>query len=191
MQEELIVHGLKAKDEYYLEMLMRLYGKLVQYVIKKLLGPNDLEAMEELASDTFFTIWKKAELIDLKKGSLKNLLCLIARNLTLNYIKKKKKQSEYLITKELVEIEEADVSLTSAPLSSPDSILLANEGISEILSVIQRLKEPDNQIFMLRYFYELEIDEIATFLHMKREQVDNHLSRGRKQLRNHLSHLIK
>lgn len=183
MQEELIVHGLKIKDEYYLEMSMKLYGKLVQFVIKKMLGPNDLEAVEELASDTFLTIWQKAELIDLEKGSLKNLLCLIARNLTINYLKQNRKNKEHLVSFEDHNREEVAAYYAVASLPAPDATLLSAESVSEILKIINRLKEPDNQIFMLRYLYELEIEEIAKLLHMKRKQVDNHLSRGRKRLR--------
>lgn len=145
MQEELIVHGLKSRDEYYLEMLMKLYGKLVSYVIKKLLGPDDPAAVEE-----------------------------IARNLTFNYIKKNKKYKE------------ADATFAPAPYASLDSAVLSGEAVSEILTIIRSLKEPYCKIFLLRYFYELEIDEIAHILSMNRSQIDNYLSRGRKLLKHDL-----
>ena len=80
VQEERIVSGLKRHDEKCLEDVMRLYGKLVYFVISKIIGKDDGTVSEELASDTFMSIWNKAEYINLSKGTLKNLTCTIARN---------------------------------------------------------------------------------------------------------------
>ena len=174
MHEELIVAGLKRHDEMCLQHTMQLYGKLVYYIIGKIVGNNE-SSVEELASDTFMDIWKKAVHIDLSKGTLKNLICLIARHNALNYLKSINKYKNILLLDEIAEEEAVDMT--------PESMLIEKEDFNALKSAIESMKEPDSSIFMLRYLYHFTISDIAEHMNMNRAQVDNHLSKGRKKLK--------
>ncbi len=174
MQEELIVAGLKGHDEKCLQHVMQLYGKLVYYIIGKIVG-NNQSSVEELASDTFMDIWEKAGCIDLSKGTLKNLICLIARHNALNYLKSIRKYKNILLLDEFADEEAVDVT--------PESMLIQKEDLNALKSTIESMKEPDSSIFTLRYLYHFSISDIAERMNMNRAQVDNHLSKGRKKLK--------
>lgn len=171
MNEERLLKGIQKKKESYLEEAIDTYGRLVYTVITKFL-PEEEEAAKELVSDVFVELWNNAERIDLERGSLKNMLCLIARSRALNYKKKHSKvevisfAEEYMGHRQGLEHE-----------------VIEKENVKELLEKVRQLKEPASTILIMRYFQNLSVEEIAQKLAMKRSQVDNHLSRGRKRLR--------
>lgn len=171
MKDEKIVEGLRNKDEACLKEMMNIYARLVYSVVHKLIADADPQVVEELVSDTFFDLWCKAEKIDLERGSLKNLICLIARSKALNHRKKFiKGQCSLLLEDEAKDGMDLETQM------------LEEESLQELLEVIRELKEPVSTIFMMRYLYYFSIPDIADKLDMKRSQIDNHLSRGRKRL---------
>lgn len=171
MKDESIVEGIRNKDETYLKEMIAIYGKLAYSTIHKMIADIDPQVVEELTSDTFFDLWCKAEKIDLKRGSLKNLICLVARSKALNHRKMLNKGQCFLLSED--ETEEG---------MDPESQMLEEENLQELLGVIREQKEPASTILIMRYLYYYNITEIADKLGMKRSQIDNYLSRGRKRL---------
>lgn len=171
MKEENIVEGLIKKDEACLKVMIALYGKLAYSVIYRFVSAVDPQVVEELTSDTFYDLWSKAEKIDLRRGSLKNLICLVARSKALNYLKSVNRKKPWL---------PLDDETADSP--GPEMKLMEEESLQELLYLIREQKEPISSIFLLRYFYHASIPDIAAKLSMKRSQVDNYLSRGRKRL---------
>lgn len=171
MEDEIIIEGIRNKKEACLKEMITQYGKLAYSIIYKIVGDIDSHAVEELVSDTFFQLWSKAEKIDLRRGSLKNLICLIARSKALNHRRVLNKGQYCLLSED--ESEEGD---------DPESQILEDENLQELLDVIREQKKPISTIFIMRYLYCYSIMEIADKLKMKRTQIDNYLSRGRKRL---------
>lgn len=171
MKDEKIVEGIRNKDETCLKEMIVIYSKLVYSIVHKIIGDIDQQVVEELTNDTFFDLWCKAEKIDLKRGSLKNFICLVARSKALNYRRTLNKGKCLLLSEN-----EAEEGI------DPESKLLEEENIHELLELIRQLKGPVSRIFIMRYLYYYSINEIADKLQMKRSQVDNYLSRGRKRL---------
>lgn len=179
MSDEKLVDGLKNKNEAILKELIGIYGKLVYSIISRIISSLDSQAIEELTSDTFLELWQNAKKIDLSRGSLKNLICLIARSKALNYWKKINKRKHEALADELVNDEE-----------NPEIIMLEEENLQELIYIIKDQKEPTATIFIMRYLYFYSIAEIADKLSMKRSQVDNYLSRGRKSILNKLEGVL-
>lgn len=171
MKEERILHGIQRKKEKYLEEAMNEYGRLLYSLVKQFIH-NDDRAVEEVVSDVFLELWTNAARIDLARGSLKNMLCLIARFRALDYLKKTKHERNET---ELIE----DANLHGGAV---DDTLVEAENYKELCNAIKCLKEPYDRIFQMRYFQNQTIESIAFQLNMKRTQVDNYLSRGRKKL---------
>ena len=101
------------------------------------------------------------------------MLCLIARSRALDYLKKNQKLARNVEYNEGLTMQESGV----------EEVLIEEEKYSELCEIIKSLKEPTVTIFIMRYFQNESIENIAFKLGMKREQVDNHLSRGRKKLK--------
>lgn len=171
VRDENIVEGLRNKDEACLKEIISTYSKLAYSIIYRIIGDIDPQVVEELTSDTFFDLWRKAEKIDLNRGSLKNLVCLVARSKALNR-RKLLWKGQCTLLSENEEEKGAD----------PEAQMLEEENVQELLGTIRGLKEPASRIFIMRYLYLYSITEIADKLGMKRSQVDNYLSRGRKRL---------
>ena len=172
VKEKEILEGIQHKKEKYLEEAIKEYGRLIYSLVKQFVH-NDNEAVEEVVSDVFIELWTNASRIDLSRGSLKNMLCLIGRSRALDYLKKTRHERD-----------EVEYTENLAPQAlSVDETLVEEENYNELCEIIKRLKEPYSVIFQMRYFQNESIEKIAFELNMKREQVDNHLSRGRKKLK--------
>ena len=172
VNEKEILEGIQHKKEKYLEEAIKEYGRLIYSLVKQFVH-NDNEAVEEVVSDVFIELWTNASRIDLSRGSLKNMLCLIGRSRALDYLKKTRNERN-----------EVEYTENLAPQAlSVDETLVEEENYNELCEIIKRLKEPYSVIFQMRYFQNESIEKIAFELNMKREQVDNHLSRGRKKLK--------
>lgn len=179
MRDEIIVEGLRNRDEAYLKEMIAVYGKLVYSIVHRIITDIDPQVAEELASDTFFDMWCKAEKIDLKRGSLKNYICLVARSKALNHRRVLNKEMCLLLSENF-----------SEDGLDPESQILEEENLQELLEVIRQQKEPLSSIFIMRYLYFYSITEIADKLGMNRSQVDNYLSRGRKRLSEKLGKVL-
>lgn len=178
MKDEKIVEGLRNRNEACLKEMIVLYGKLVYSIIYRLIADIDPQVVEELVSDTFFDMWSRADRIDLNRGSLKNLICLVARSKALNHRK-------LLVKGQCRQLPE-DESIDGM---DPESQFLKEENLQELLNIIREQKEPSSRILIMRYLYCYSITEIASKLEMKRSQVDNYLSRGRKRLLERLENI--
>ena len=53
-------------------------------------------------------------------------------------------------------------------------------------NVIDKMKEPDRTIFLLRFFYNYTVKEIAGRLHLKEDNVESRIRRNKKKLREKL-----
>lgn len=171
VKEEKILLGIQNRNEKYLDQAIKDYGRLMYALIERFIH-NDHAAVEEIVSDVFIELWNNAARIDLTRGSLKNMLCLIARSRALDYLKKNQKLSRNIEYSEEFTMQESSVEET----------LIEEEKYKELCETIKSLKEPTATIFKMRYFQNESIENIAFKLGMKRDQVDNHLSRGRKKL---------
>ena len=64
---------------------------------------------------------------------------------------------------------------------------LAKEETWELVyETVDRLEPPDREIFLLRYWLELSVKQIAEVLELTEKQVENRLYRGKKKLREQL-----
>lgn len=61
-------------------------------------------------------------------------------------------------------------------------MLLEEEEATTIRQVIESLPEPDDEIFIRRYFYFEKIIDIARALNMKEQTVTTKLHRGKQKL---------
>ncbi|MGA7524900.1 MAG: sigma-70 family RNA polymerase sigma factor [Acidobacteriaceae bacterium] len=62
--------------------------------------------------------------------------------------------------------------------SSPESLAVARRQVAEVWQAVQKLSAHQRTVFALRFVEEMELDEIATVLHMNLSTVKSHLYRA-------------
>ena len=81
-----LIQDLKNKDERALSLLYDKYSGAIYSVILKMI--RDEGKAQNLLQDTFMTVWEKAERYDESKGRFYTWVYRIAKNKTLNVLRK-------------------------------------------------------------------------------------------------------
>lgn len=84
-----LISRLKNKDEAALSLLYDQYSGAIYSVILKMIRKEDVA--QDLLQDTFLIVWKQSHRYDETKGSFYTWVYRIARNKTLNQIRREKK----------------------------------------------------------------------------------------------------
>lgn len=154
------------------EKIIDRYTAYVVTVISKVAKERlNREDIEELASDVFAKLWERKNELNIQEGKEKAYIGASARNHTLNLLKKRGLLSTIPL--------EEDVISDNA---TPEKVLLEEEKTTTIRQVIEGLPEPDDEIFIRRYFYFEKIIDIARALNMKEQTVTTKLHRGKQKL---------
>ncbi|MDU6854935.1 MAG: RNA polymerase sigma factor [Zhenhengia sp.] len=154
------------------EKIIDRYTAYVVAVISKVAKERlNQEDIEELASDVFAKLWERKNELNIQEGKEKAYIGASARNHTLNLLKKRGLLSTIPL--------EEDVISDNA---TPEKVLLEEEEATTIRKVIESLPEPDDEIFIRRYFYFEKIIDIARALNMKEQTVTTKLHRGKQKL---------
>jgi len=132
------------------------------------------EDIEELISDVVFTIWKNQDKLDINR----KITPYIA-GITNNLVKKK-----YRDTKVFDNIEDYENNLIED--SNIELQFIENERNKGIMKQLDKLKKEDKTIFILYYFNEKSVNDIANELNMTESKVKSKLFRTRKKLKKYL-----
>lgn len=148
----------------------QLHYKEVYRFTLMLSGDHDLA--KDLTQDTFI---KAYETINTFKGvtSDRNWLYRIARNVTIDYMRKKK-PLQFLLE-----------SFAAIPSKGPcpEKIIQLGEAEEQLYRSLKRLKRPYQEVIILRKIKELSIQETAEVLDWNESKVKNTLSRGLNALK--------
>lgn len=110
------------------------------------------------------------------EASLKTWLYRIARNLTIDY-QRRKKPVTYI--KEYF-------AVTKSTQKTPEEIVELGESIEQLYQSLAKLKKEYRDVIILRKIKELSIKETADILSWKESRVKTNLHRGLEALRNEL-----
>lgn len=169
MDERTLLKHLTKGNQQALETVILKYSAYVVAVIhnrsRGCLSPED---EEEIASDVFFSLWQHAGTIE--PGHLKPWLGSVARNSTVNRLRKRK------LT---VPLEDNELILDNPQWES----LSKKEQARQLQGALMTLKPQDREIFYR--FYDLceTTTQISTAMNMPASTVRTRLSRGRETLR--------
>ena len=171
IDEKKLLDGLRQKQNSAIEKAVEIYTPYISTVIFNMAGASLLkEDMEEIMADVFETLWKNADTIDLKKGTIRSYIAACARNGVL-----KKLNSRFTYES----VENADIIGENT---------LDDEVMSKFLwQAVMELGEPDCEIFVRFYKYGEKLSYIAHIMGMKLSTVKTRLSRGKVRLKKILS----
>lgn len=170
-EEEKLLFNLKKRKRDALEKAMKEYTPYVSVIIYNIIGNiMTKEDVEEVTADVFVGLWKHADSLDSKKGTVKAYLGTAARNCAKN----KLRQVSFH--------QELDESMTT---ENPEPVvyLEQKEKQKQLVHLISTLGEPDSELFMRYYYYDEKISKIAKITGMKASTIKTRLARGRKKLK--------
>lgn len=150
--------------------LIKKYSPYVKAIVSRILI-NRQEDIEECIADTFISIWKRKNSIEINAESMKGLIACIARNTAIN-------RYNYLKKEQLVEIE-LDVLTSEDKIESLIENIYQDEVVENILN---SLKGKHKEIFLRRHILMETIEEIATDMAMNERQIRNSLYRSKIKL---------
>lgn len=160
----------EAKD-YFLLSYDNYADAIYRFVLMKV---SDREKAEDITQDVFMRFWQA-----LKEGTvLRNdraLLYAIARNLVIDWYRKKKETSLDALTEEGIEIE-----------GSNEVPILENAMNQEVLRVVYTLDEPSREAILLRFVEGFSPAEIAALNGESPNAVSVRINRALKKVREEL-----
>lgn len=175
MEEQELIRLLKRDPERGIEKAMDLYGRAVNTICRSILGEDSPELTDEAVSEAFFKLWRNRNRLKTGEGaSLKSYLYSMARSTAIDLLRKKRK--------ECVTMEEEAWLLLEAGITVESEV--QERSVRTILhQVIALLKEPENKVFLYKYFLGMKNREIAQRLGLEEKSVENILYRGKGKLR--------
>lgn len=135
---------------------------------------GDHEQAKDLVHDTFLRSYN--HYLSFRGGSEKGWLFRIARNITIDFIRKRKPIS-YLMN--------FNIQLKTNELL-PEHIVTLNESEKELYSALTKLKRSYRDVIILRKLKDFSIQETADILGWNESKVKSTLFRGLKELKNEL-----
>ena len=165
--------GFKSKKNVDFDILFKEYNA---YVYKIIINESDnkltKEDVEETDSDVFFLLWKNQHKIKDEKKT-KSYIGKIAKNQTIN--KLRKIRAEYSFDESI--FTKADDNLHNYHIK---------DSVSLVRSELNKLDVIDKELFMMYYYENKKIKEIASLKDMKEATVKTKLHRTRKKLKKSL-----
>ena len=177
MREEVIIAAIADRDETAMSRVINQYSRLLWPVASAVLcNAGSEQDVEECVADAFLYLWEHPEKFDARRGSLKTLLCIVARSRAIDRYRE-------LMRKSTLPLEEA--VLSAGP--GVQERFLQEETRRELLGAVKSLEEPNREILVRRYYHDQKPREIALAMGLSVKQVDNSLFRSKRQLRQYLT----
>ena len=163
---------LTNSEKKFLSILYLMYGKMIWYVSVKIL--KDRELAEDAVQQTFEKIIKKVSLLydfyDMDR--VRQYIYVVAKNTALVMLRAKQKT---------VLLEEfSEMSAASDPVAEE---VINKIIVEELKKRVQDMNPTYGEAFFLRYFLELDYDEIADALSVSVSVAQHRVSRAKALLR--------
>lgn len=176
MDDKKIIELYFDRNERAIEETKDKYGKLLGHIAYSILHSD--EDSEECVDDTYVKAWKSMP--PTRPNILSAFLCKITRNLSINRYLQNKSRRQYMSADTVFEEIAECVPDTSGPIS--DTIALKDA----INGFLKHLPETQRKIFVKRYFYMMEIKEIAREIRTSTGYVKVNLMRTREKFKAYL-----
>lgn len=141
---------------------------------------GDLDAAMDIVQESFIRAYQALDRFE-EGQPFYPWLSTIATNLTLNHLRRSKRQTSL------------DDSYRERADPAPDPLerLQTEENERRLMEAVQKLPDEYRTVFVLRTFDHLSYEEIAARLHISLGTVDSRLFRARRRLTDELKDLLE
>lgn len=178
LSDEMLVEQILKGDINAFEQLVERYKNIVFSAAYKIIG--QYQEAEDISQEVFITVYKKLYQFD-KAKKFGPWIYKIAINNSITYIRKKKKTINLIFDENIAQENDNYIHNNS---SNPQILIEQSELNSAINSAIQELPDNYRLLIIMRFHLELNNQEIADILGIKKENVEVKIHRARKALRN-------
>ena len=169
------------KDNF--EDLVGRYLKSVYNFVFRII--KDKNSAEDITQETFVKVWKNLDKFDSEKN-FKTWLFTIARNTTIDYLRKRKNISFSHFDKDDKEDRKFEESIyDTEPL--PDEIFMKKELGKELEKALTEIRPDFREIILLHYTEYLTLEQISEVVGKPLNTIKSHHRRGLAALRKLIS----
>lgn len=151
------------------EILAHLYHPIFHTVC---LYTRDLHMAEDITQETFLKALKNLNQLR-DKSQLKAWLQRIAANTARDYMRRNARSFC---------VSDPDLLYVAAGQDSPENELLRKEKIRAIWQQVEKMPQGMRRVLLLRYFYDLSLEQIGAIMEIPVGTVKSRLNRGRNRL---------
>ncbi len=168
--------------------LVREYGKRVLAIAYDYV--KDYDAAQDVAQEVFIRVWQKGDEFQ-ARASVFSWIYRITVNLAIDFLRKQKsrgkladKEGDYIGTYRAEQE-------TGSTVTAPGTEMERSSVRERIDTSLEILSEHQKQAFILRYYQEMPIDEIAAIMGCRESTVRQHLFRATHKLQDELGDLAE
>ena len=154
-----------------MEKVIEIYSNYVCKIIRNSYLKISNEDFEEISLDVFLTLWKNQYKLDLNK-SMSSYIAGITKNLI------KKKYRDIKLNYNIEDYDEQIIEINNFELG-----LYQKEKNEIVISELNKMKQEDKDIFIMYYYENKKLKEIAKMLEISESKAKVKLHRVRKKLK--------
>ena len=163
-----VIKAVLEGDVESFRQLVQRYEKPVIRMIKNLI--DDHHICEDIAQDVFFTAYRKIKSYDPARSNFSTWLFTIARNKSLNVVKKKRPSAISSLPE-------------NSDTSAPTDTLIQQEFFDRLDKALQNLPAKQKTAFVLAEFEKLQYEQIAQIEGVRIGTIKSRINRAKKKLR--------
>jgi len=184
MNDSQIIREIKDGNVQLYTLLIERYERKILAFIYHMLKSSNMESMaEDLCQETFYKAYRSLQTFREVEASFSTWLYTIARNTVLSELRKQKMQQ--------ISLEDSGVQPQVSADSQPEHSILRHEKVSMVRQAINNLPEKQRSALILREYYQLDYQEIASILGQTVSSVKSLLFRARASVKMQLEPYIE
>ena len=174
-----LIERVRNRDESAYIQLIEKYSRLMWKVVRGILSDSaDAADIEDCISEVFYKLWKSPETLNPEKGNLKNYLAGMARNIAIDLIRKRSRESVIRLD---------DTMLINDGYDDVSNIIIRNEERECVNRILKNLNEKDRELITRRFFDNQKPAQISAEMNMPIREVENRLYRIKGSIRKQMS----
>ena len=171
---ELVKESQQGNKESFAEIYDQFIEKIYRFIFYKTFNR---ETAEDLTSQTFLNVLEKITTFNPEKGTFSGWIYTIARNQIIDHYRAQNKEPINL----------SDLIQSSVNIEAE---VILSEEISQVLSLLDKMKEEQREIIILRVWDEMPYNQIAALLNRSEASCKMIFSRTILKLRDELTFAI-
>lgn len=166
-QETKVIHQILEGDTESFRHIVERYERPIVRMIRNII--NNKDSCEDIAQDVFFTAYRKLASFDPARSNFSTWLFTIARNKSINALRKKR-----------------PVSMSELPQNSdihnPSDELAERDLFDKLDAGLEALPSAQKRAFVLAEFEELSYEDIAQIEGVRTGTIKSRINRAKKKL---------